>query len=120
MFRMSISKFANQIILYLGQLQSYVNQKSNGSRQLPSTEGDRVELTCTVNSTSLPAVYRPKAYITWYVFAIGGFKNISSGQATNAYSGELVPGYSINDNGKTLVIASAQYRDTQGIRCDGQ
>ena len=101
----------------LGSLTVSVTQTSGGSPQQPSTEGDTVELTCTVNSTSLPAAYRPKIYYQWYVTGIGALQNISSGPATRATYGDSVPGYSIKDDGKTLVIAAAQYRDTGTIYC---
>ena len=98
-----------------------VDQTSGGNGQQPATEGDTVELTCVAVSYSLPAAYRPKMYVKWYLSWIGTWlQNVSGGQATLENCGDSVPGYSLKDDGKTLVIASAEYRDTLAIRCNGQ
>lgn len=102
--------------LYLGDSTSFVNQTVDGSRKIPATEGDTVELTSTVIPTSLPVAYRPKIYYRWYLSWIDStLQNISSGPVKLEYSDDLLPGYSIKNDGKSLVIASAQYDDTRGI-----
>lgn len=77
----------------------------------PGFESDTVELTCSNTSYSLPVAERPRLYYTWHNSWYGSFRNISSGAAV-LRNGDVLPGYSIKNDGKTFVIASAQFTDT--------
>ena len=59
----------------------------------------------------MPVNERPKMYYFWYINSIGYLRNISSGPAVSQ-NGDIIPGYSIKNDGKTLVIVSAQYSDS--------
>ena len=63
----------------------------------------------------MPVSERPKMYYMyfWNINSIGYLRNISSGPAV-LENGDVVPGYSINNDGKTLVIHSVQYTDLFG------
>lgn len=85
----------------------------------PAKEGDTVELTCNLTSASLPASYR--TYVISYAWNIpnyGLLRNISSGPAV-LLNGDLVPGYAIKNNGKTLRISSVRYQDGTYFHCYG-
>lgn len=78
----------------------------------PSFEGDTIELNCSNTSYSLPVAEQPRLYYTWYNYWYGPFRNISNGPAM-LWNGDALPGYTIQNDGKTLVIASAQFSDTR-------
>lgn len=74
----------------------------------PCFGGEKIELNCSFSSNSRPDAYRTNIYYFWSISQYGSLRNISSGPAVLKY-GDTVPGYSIKNDGKTLVIASAQY-----------
>src|SRR6218665_3857591 len=76
----------------------------------PGFGGDTIELTCSADSNSLPISDRPKTYYFWKSSLYGNLRNISSGPA-QIQNGDVVPGYNIKNDGKTLMIVSAQYTD---------
>src|SRR6218665_2003346 len=77
----------------------------------PSYAGDSVEINCSGTSNSMPVNERPKMYYFWYANWYGYLRNISSGPAV-LQNGDVVPGYSIKNDGKTIVIASVQYSES--------
>jgi len=72
-----------------------------------------MEFDCSATSNSLPASDRPKMYYFYISVLHGNLRNISSGPAVLEH-GDVIPGYSIKNNGKTLVVVSAQYSDNIG------
>lgn len=84
----------------------------------PATEGDTLELTCNITSTSLPAVYRPNIIsISWYNRGDWLREPFFNGSLMDR-RGNIIPGYMSKNNGITLVISSVDYLD-QYIRCSG-
>jgi len=95
-------------VLFSAMPYAYVFQSAGRN---PSYGGDTIELNCSSYSASLPASEQPKMYYFWYIRSYGLLRNISSGPAV-LQNGDVVPGYSIKNDGKTFVIESAQYADS--------
>ncbi len=77
----------------------------------PAYEGDQIELNCSVTSNSLPPEFQTKVYYFWSNSYYGNFRNTTNGPMV-MQNGDVFPGYSVKNDGKTLVIDSARSTDT--------
>lgn len=106
----------NALLFVFSNTQSSVYQSSG---RTPASVGDTVELTCVVNSSSLPPTYRPPMNYSWFTYS---FQQLLTAAANGSFvtpSGALVNGYNTKAGGKILVIKAVQYSDGQGIYCHG-
>ena len=81
--------------------------------------GYSVELTCTANSTSLPAIYRPNMSYTWgrYEYNHIGVFQVRSDGAVVLEDGSYVDRYTLTNNNRTLRIASVSFFDDGHFYC---
>lgn len=104
------------MLIFVGELSGSLILSSGRD---PATEGDTLELTCNLTSTSLPAAYRPNIiYISWYIRYDWSAETIVNGSALDL-RGNTISGYVIKNNGRILVISSVHYFDRR-IRCYGR
>lgn len=81
--------------------------------------GYSIELTCTANSTSLPAAYRQNITYVWGRYEndhIDPFKVRSDG-AVALEDGSSVERYTLTNNNRTLRIASVSFFDNRYFFC---
>lgn len=103
------------VLIFVGDLQGSLILSSG---QEPATEGDALELTCNLTSISLPSAYRPSVYYSWRIQYEWQSETNSSGTVMDS-KGNIISGYMIKNNGRTLVINSVQYYDKH-IDCRGR
>lgn len=109
------SQIFTHVLMFEGDLQGSLILSSG---QEPAIEGDALEFTCDVTSSSLPAAYRPTIYYSWQIRGDWQPEITPSGPLLN-HDEDIIPGYVVKNNGRTLVISSANLYD-QYIRCRGR